>query len=96
MATYILLNIIFLGLVLTAFRIKPRLPSRLWWLVAIALLLLTAVFDSILIFTNIIAYDDSKLLGIYIGKAPLEDFFYAVLAVIIIPVLWNRFNKEKR
>ncbi|RYF29253.1 MAG: lycopene cyclase domain-containing protein [Chloroflexi bacterium] len=57
-------------------------------------MIMTAVFDSLLIAVGIVGYDLDKILGIYIGKAPIEDFFYAILAAIIIPALWNRNEKN--
>lgn len=52
------------------------------------LVVCTAVFDSIIVASEIVAYDSEKILGWYIGAAPIEDFFYAVIAAFIIPALW--------
>lgn len=46
------------------------------------LLLLTAIFDQLLTGLPIVAYNEAKLLGIYIGYAPIEDFLYTIAAVI--------------
>lgn len=70
-------------------------PSRAWWITLGALLLLTLVFDNLIIWAGIVGYDTSKILGVFLGYAPLEDFFYALLAVIVVPVFWKRFNKEE-
>jgi len=59
------------------------------------LLVLTAVFDSIIIGAGIVAYDTEKILGLYVGLAPVEDFFYAILAILIVPTLWNLFEPKK-
>lgn len=53
------------------------------------LLVLTAIFDSLIIAANIVGYDHSQTLSIFIGKAPIEDFAYTVAAVILIPYLWR-------
>jgi lycopene cyclase domain-containing protein len=90
MATYLTLNLLFIAVVLVALRIKPSRPSIPWVVTLIALLVLTAIFDSLIINAGIVAYDSSKLLGIYIGSAPIEDFFYAVLAIILIPAIWHK------
>lgn len=92
MATYLILNLCFLIGVVFLLRIKPRHPSRVWWLVLGLLLILTSVFDSLIITAEIVGYDTQKILGIYIGKAPIEDFFYAIVAVILVPSLWNKFG----
>lgn len=90
MFTYITLNIVVLAIIGAIFYKRATIPSRYWWLMITVLLLLTAIFDSLIIATGIVAYDTSKLLGIYIGIAPIEDFFYAILAAILIPLLWHK------
>lgn len=60
------------------------------------LIVTTAVFDSIIIAAGIVGYDTSKLLGIYIGHAPIEDFFYAVLACVVVPAVWEINKGESR
>jgi len=57
--------------------------------VALAVLLaLTAVFDNVMIAVGLVGYDEGRISGQYIGIAPLEDFAYAVAAVVLLPALW--------
>jgi len=95
MATYLLINVIFIMLIITTLRLRIHRPSKKWLLVLIVLLLLTTVFDSLIIYFEIVAYDSEKILGIYIGKAPIEDFFYAIMAAVIVPVIWNKMEGKK-
>jgi lycopene cyclase domain-containing protein len=92
MATYLLVNIVFLAIVSIILRIDLRRPSKIWLLTLGALTILTAVFDSMIISFGMVAYDPTQILGIKFGTAPIEDFFYALLAVILVPTLWNRFG----
>jgi len=94
MATYLILNLAFMAFVVLLLRIKPRNPSRAWWVTLLVLLIMTAVFDSLIVGLDIVNYDKMKLLGLYVGRAPVEDFFYTILAVLIIPVLWKRLGKK--
>lgn len=94
MATYLIINLIFLILVAILLRIRPRLPSKLEIIMVILLLLLTAIFDSLIIGFDIVAYNPDMILGLYIGKAPIEDFFYAILAFILVPNIWNLIGKK--
>lgn len=94
MATYIVLNIVFIAVVSGILRLVPVKPSKVWWMMLVFLIVLTAVFDNVLIFFDIVRYAEDKLLGVYIGIAPIEDFFYAVLAALLIPVLWNKIGKK--
>lgn len=95
MATYIVLNIIFLLVVLGVLRIRLRHPTATWWITLIALFVLTAIFDNVIIGLDIVGYDQAKLLGLYIGNAPIEDFFYALLAAIIVPALWQKTSRKQ-
>ncbi|MDG2496599.1 MAG: lycopene cyclase domain-containing protein [Aquiluna sp.] len=71
------------------------------WLVAKPLLAttgvmltLTAIFDNVIIGTGIVAYDPGKISGITIGLAPIEDFAYTVLAIVVVPSLFNFFRTK--
>lgn len=94
MATYLLMNIIFAAATLALLRVRPRRPSRVWWIMLTALLVLTAVFDSLMVYFAMIDYDPAKILGIRIGLAPIEDFFYAIYAAIIVPFIWNKLGRK--
>ncbi len=52
------------------------------------LLVMTAVFDNVMIGIGLVAYNESLISGAFIGVAPLEDFAYAIAAVIGLPSLW--------
>jgi lycopene cyclase domain-containing protein len=94
--TYLIINLIFLVCVAVLFGQHLQKPGKALWSTLIVLLILTAVFDSIIVGLNIVQYDPSKILGIIVGKAPIEDFFYAILAVGIVPALWNLFGQKHR
>jgi len=48
-----------------------------------------------IVYFEVVGYDTSKLLGVYVGYAPIEDFFYAILAAVLVPWAWNRFGAKK-
>jgi lycopene cyclase domain-containing protein len=58
------------------------------------MLTLTAIFDNVIIGTGVVAYDQEKISGIMIGLAPIEDFAYTVLALVLIPSLFNLFRTK--
>jgi len=91
--TYWLLNLAFLAIVAVvavATLFAHRAPRwRLVGLAAIPLVVLTAVFDNVLVGVGIVAYDPVRISGIRIGVAPIEDFAYAVAAVVLLPCLWS-------
>lgn len=94
MATYLLVNIIFMLLMLAFVRIGIHTPSKKWWVLLAVLLVLTAIFDSVLVYFQVVGYDLDKILGVYIGYAPVEDFFYAIFAAIVVPWAWNNFGGD--
>ena len=90
--TYWALNAIFLGavaavaIVALVTRRSPRWASI--GLVLGIVLVMTAVFDNIMIGVGLVGYSASKISGAFIGIAPLEDFAYAIAAVVLLPSLW--------
>ena len=87
--TYWALNAIFLAVVLVVAILAFRRVR--WAAVGITLavvLVMTAVFDNIMISVGLVAYNETLISGAFIGVAPLEDFAYAIAAVIGLPSLW--------
>lgn len=90
MAEYLLVNIIVLAVVVAVLVTRGSLVfDTASKLTLVVLLITTAIFDSLIIASGIVAYDESKLLGLYIWQAPVEDFFYSLAAVIIVPSVWQ-------
>ncbi|WP_395638270.1 lycopene cyclase domain-containing protein [Pseudolysinimonas sp.] len=91
--TYWMLNAPFLALVAlvaVVALIARRSPSwRGIGLAAIVVLVLTAIFDNVLVGTGIVGYDPALISGAKIGVAPLEDFAYAIAALVLLPSLWS-------
>ena len=87
--TYWMLNAIFLAPVLVVGVLAAR---RLRWpalgITAAVLLVMTAVFDNIMISVGLVDYAPQLISGAFIGIAPLEDFAYAVAAIVGLPSLW--------
>ena len=98
--TYLLLNAVFLAvvavlLVVALRRGRLRLPALLGTLAV--LLVMTAVFDNIMIGVGLlVAYDDDLISGIRIGVAPIEDFAYAIAAALALPALWALLPPTRR
>ena len=97
--TYWALNAIFLGAVavvaVVALLVLRRRPSDarrgiagVFGLTLGVLLILTAVFDNVMIAIGLVGYDEGRISGAFVGIAPLEDFAYALAAVFLLPSLW--------
>ena len=95
MATYLTVNLMFLLGATVALLIARRLHiSRAVLVTVLVLVVFTAIFDSIIIALGVCAYNPELILDIRVGLAPVEDFFYAILAGVMVPMIWGR-NKEQ-
>ena len=61
----------------------------------VVLVALTAVFDNVIVGSGVVAYDPSKILGVRIGVAPVEDFSYAIVAALALPALWILLDRRR-
>ena len=90
--TYWMLNAIFLAVVavVDVLGLVTRRTPR-WSAVGITLvvvLVMTAIFDNIMISVGLVDYSPERISGVFIGVAPLEDFAYSIAAAIGLPALW--------
>lgn len=93
--TYLLLNGVILAIIIAiACTVRKRIAWRTVLLLMAILLIFTAVFDSLIVGSGIVAYDESKILGAYIAKAPVEDFAYTIAACLLVPYLWERQKRK--
>lgn len=95
MATYLILNgtmLLVVGLLAIFFRKHYSWKNLIFSLVV--LLALTAVFDSLIILNNIVAYDSSLISGARVIAAPIEDFAYSLVAVLLAPILWKVVGRD--
>lgn len=64
-------------------------------LTALALFVLTAAFDNLMIGAGLFHYDATQLLGVSVGLAPVEDFAYPLAGALLLPALWE-FLRSRR
>ena len=97
MATYIVLNLLFLTTVLGVLAWRKLLTfGRAVWATLAVLLVTTIVVDSLLIYLGMFTYPADKILGIHVGLAPIEDLFYSLLAGLAVPAIWKGLNRERK
>lgn len=98
--SYLTLNAIFLGvvaLIVIVGLVTRRTPR--WSAVGVSaavLLLITAIFDNVMISVGLVAYNPQLISGVFIGVAPIEDFAYAVAVVVGLPALWALLRAKPR
>ncbi len=94
--TYVALSAgVLLGIVLLTWRtVRALRPGPLLWTAAV-LVALTLAFDNLIVGVGIVDYDDALILGLRVPTAPIEDFAYALAAVLIMPALWTMLGSRK-
>ncbi|TQL46724.1 lycopene cyclase domain-containing protein [Homoserinimonas aerilata] len=99
MMDYWMLNFAFLGVVLivvaAAVGVRRAPRWRAVGITAAAVLIMTAVFDNVMIAIGLFGYNPDRISGQFIGLAPLEDFAYAIAAVILLPCLWRLLERPR-
>lgn len=99
--SYLGLAGVFLAVALTGGVVLARRvgPGARWWLTSAltagVLVVLTAVFDSVMIAADLFRYDDAALLGWRVGLAPVEDLAWPLAAAALLPALWEAVGRRR-
>ncbi len=75
---------------------RPRFGRRMAAsaIAAVVLLVLTAIFDNVMIGVGLIDYPEQHLSGLRIGIAPLEDFSYSLCAAFLVPAVYTLLHRR--
>ena len=57
------------------------------------LMIMTAVFDNLIVLAKIVSYDESKISGLKVLVAPIEDFAYTLVLVPLIALVQSFFTQ---
>lgn len=88
--TYILLTVTVLSIfTIYTFLMRKWLKLKPMMVAASVMLFLTLVFDNLIIASGIVDYDPERISGIRLGVAPIEDFAYTLVALVLIPTVFN-------
>ncbi|GAA2011806.1 lycopene cyclase domain-containing protein [Brevibacterium samyangense] len=102
--TYTLVNLVFLavavGLLVAAIRVSRTsfradtsgtagVSGVALLVTAVLLVVLTLVFNNLMIAAGFVDYGHAQTSGIRIGVMPVEDLAYTVFAVLALPALWT-------
>ena len=60
----------------------------------VALSVLTAIFDNVMIASGLFDYGGHTLNGLRVGLAPIEDFAYPAAAALLLPGLWMLLSRK--
>ena len=103
MSAYTALAVVFLGIavlvgallsLLAAPRERPRPTAVI--ATALALVLLTLIFDSAMIAADLFRYTPELLHGARLWLAPVEDFAYPLAGAALLPGMWALLRSRRR
>lgn len=94
--TYLTLNLLFVAASLLALLLVPKNRWSAYLVGLVPMVIMTAVFDNLIVSAGIVAYDPTKITGIMIGAVPIEDFAYTIAAVAIVPSVWSAMINRKK
>ena len=67
---------------------SPRSAVLAGVVAGVALLVMTGVFNNVIVGLGIVAYDPALVLGARVGLFPVEDLAYSIGAVLLLPSCW--------
>jgi lycopene cyclase domain-containing protein len=95
--TYNLMNLGFLvPIVVLAIALRKYIwkTGTLW--TALLVFTATAIFDNYIIASGVVAYQESATSGVKIGLAPIEDFGYAIAAILGLPAIFEFLGSRRK
>jgi lycopene cyclase domain-containing protein len=70
-------------------------PWRLISWTLLVMVLVTLIFDNVIVALGIVDYDTTKISGVLLGLVPIEDFAYTIFSVLAVSAIWHKLTKEK-
>ena len=93
--TYLILALLTAILGLAAMILARKSISwRALSIAVLVLLLMTAVFDNLIIYSGIVAYDENLISGLKLFLSPIEDFSYTILALGLVPAIFEALSEK--
>ncbi|HJB62687.1 MAG TPA: lycopene cyclase domain-containing protein [Candidatus Microbacterium pullistercoris] len=99
--TYLLMSLPFLGVGVVVFAIGGAHARRRgavrryfssWAAATVALLVLTAVFDNVMMAAGFFDYGSEQISGLRLGLMPIEDFLYPLAGALLLSGVWQLLN----
>lgn len=99
--SYLALGLLFLlpPLAVAGLATWRRGLGRRWWagtgLTILVLVVLTLIFDNLMIAVDLVRYQEELLTGWRVGLVPVEDLLWPVAAGLLLPSLWALLGPDK-
>ena len=72
---------------ITRRRTRPSGVAIAWTILGLAIM--TAIFDNLMIAAGLFEFADEHLVGLFVGRAPVEDVGYPLAAALLLPAVWH-------
>lgn len=97
--TYLVLDVIFVGVAVTGLLLARLAGARasvraIAWTFAV-LVVMTIVFDNLMIAAGLFEFDEDQLVGLMFGRAPVEDLGYPLAVALLLPALWHVLGRRR-
>jgi lycopene cyclase domain-containing protein len=93
---YLALNVVFMLIAFGVLNVFVRKsPWKLIGWTLLVMVLVTLIFDNVIVALGIVDYDATKISGLVLGLVPIEDFAYTVVSVLAVSAIWHKLTKEK-
>lgn len=66
-----------------------------WAAATVALLVLTAVFDNVMMAAGLFDFGSEEISGIRLGRMPLEDFLYPLAGALLLAGCWQMLSGSR-
>lgn len=83
-------TVVFLDLIL---KTRAYTSKNMWRSVGI-IVLLTVIFDNLIVGLDIVRYDPNLISGIRIGYAPIEDFSYSLVIPYLVAIISSLYDRH--
>lgn len=102
--TYLLMSLPFVGVGTVVFLLGARHAHRRrtartyfssWVATTVALLILTAVFDNLMMMAGFFDYGPDEVSGARFGLMPLEDFLYPIAGALLLAGAWQLLDGDR-
>lgn len=93
---YLALNVVFMLIAFVILNVVVRKsPWKLIGWTLLSMVLVTLIFDNVIVALGIVDYDSNKISGLVLGLVPIEDFAYTIVAVLAVSSIWHLMTRKK-
>jgi len=93
---YLALNVVFMLIAFIILNVVVRKsPWKLIGWTLLSMVLVTLIFDNVIVALGIVDYDSNKISGLVLGLVPIEDFAYTIVSVRAVSSIWHLMTRKK-